>query len=280
MLDIILDVLGVLFLTASGIYIWSSLLEKKINLKDYKFYIFTIILFILSIINYNNLLKFTFMTIFMSFFIRAIFKVNIKEGIVTATYTQVLNLLAELIFSIVALFILKINFEVEDISKWLVLFADIFVSISAILLAKIKPIRNLHNVLVKIVSGLNTEQILLCILPLIFIFNIYLDINYYKMDLLYVFILNYLTIYVIVIIIIILAKKEKEYTKIYDKYNTTLNSLKEYEEILDNYRVSNHENKNQLLTVRSMISTKNKKAIDYIDEIVQNRIKDDEKAEL
>ena len=46
------------------------------------------------------------------------------------------------------------------------------------------------------------------------------------------------------------------------KYDCTIlvNSCDKYEDILDKYKVSNHENKNQLLTIRNMISDKNKKA--------------------
>ena len=90
-------------------------------------------------------------------------------------------------------------------------------------------------------------------------------------------IINNISIYLILIVVYILIKKENEYTKIYDKYNTTLNSLKEYEDILDKYKVSNHENKNQLLTIRNMVLEKDKKIAKYIDELVKNKIKDDEK---
>jgi two-component system sensor histidine kinase AgrC len=64
---------------------------------------------------------------------------------------------------------------------------------------------------------------------------------------------------------------------VYDKYNTTLNSLKEYEDILDKYRISTHENKNQLLTIRNMLPKTNKKIISYIDKIVENKLKDNDK---
>ncbi|MCI8545594.1 MAG: GHKL domain-containing protein, partial [Bacilli bacterium] len=66
------------------------------------------------------------------------------------------------------------------------------------------------------------------------------------------------------------------YLKVFDKYNTTLSNLKEYEDILNQYRVSNHENKNQLLTIRNMVKNKEKNITDYIDKIVENQLKDNE----
>ena len=38
--------------------------------------------------------------------------------------------------------------------------------------------------------------------------------------------------------------------------------------MMDKYRVLNHENKNQLLLIKSMINNKDKKVTNYIDEII------------
>lgn len=47
--------------------------------------------------------------------------------------------------------------------------------------------------------------------------------------------------------------------------------------MMDKYRVSNHENKNQLLTIRNMLPKTEKKTIDYIDTIVENKLKDNDR---
>ena len=73
-----------------------------------------------------------------------------------------------------------------------------------------------------------------------------------------------------------LANAREGYKSINSKYETSLNSLREYEDIMDKYRVSNHENKNQLLTIRNMIDKKDKKTAKYIDKLVDNKIKDNE----
>lgn len=49
-------------------------------------------------------------------------------------------------------------------------------------------------------------------------------------------------------------------------------SLRELEEVLCNYRIDNHENRNQLLTIKSM--TKNKKVVAFIDSILDSKLKD------
>ena len=67
------------------------------------------------------------------------------------------------------------------------------------------------------------------------------------------------------------------YLKMYSKYNNTMETLKSYEDILDKYKVANHENKNQLLMIRNMLGKKdNSEASKYIDKIVKNEYVDDE----
>ena len=45
--------------------------------------------------------------------------------------------------------------------------------------------------------------------------------------------------------------------------------------MIDKFRINNHENKNQLLTIRNM--TKDKKTVNYIDKLVDNKINDNER---
>lgn len=61
-----------------------------------------------------------------------------------------------------------------------------------------------------------------------------------------------------------------EYEEVKEKYSNTKQSLLEYEDMIDKYRVNNHENKNQLLTIQSMINNKSCKVNKYIDELVGN----------
>lgn len=277
MIDLFLNIFGLLILTVSSIYVWSNLLDKKVDYSNYKFYILTVILFVITFLNYNSILKFTMMTIVVGLFAKFVFKIPFKYGLVTVLFTQTIGIVIELILGLIFIFALKVDVSTGNVNYVITFFSDLFVSISYLLIFRLKFIKKLHKNLLKIVDKISDKNFLLLILPMIFIFNAYIDITFYKISSLYVFLLSYLAIYVIIIIIIILAKKEDDYNKIYNKYNTTLNSLKEYEDILDKYRILNHENKNQLMTIRGLISSQNKKAINYIDEIVNNKIKNDEK---
>ena len=74
-------------------------------------------------------------------------------------------------------------------------------------------------------------------------------------------------------IIIIYFRTSSNYEKIKNKYTLSIENLKSYEEMLDQYRVANHENKNQLLLVRNLV--KDKKVKKFIDEMIDNKEKDD-----
>lgn len=59
-----------------------------------------------------------------------------------------------------------------------------------------------------------------------------------------------------------------DYEKAKEKYTKTYNSLIEYEQMIDKYRINNHENKNQLQMIRNMIRQKDKFVDKYIDNLL------------
>lgn len=277
MLDIILSIIGVLVLNASGFYAWSILLNKKLDFKSWKLYLSIVLMSIILIFNHNNIdkmLRIVLVTFTLSIFIKFYFGQNLKVSFVTAFYTQILNVVIELLYSI----FLIMFFDIESgVNSSIFLFAaDLILSICTVLFVKIKLVKRVYQTIVNVTNKVNLKTFFVFLLPLCFIFNVYLVLTYYSNHSILYIIINNISIYLILIIVYILIKKENEYIKIYDKYNTTINSLKEYEDILDKYRVSNHENKNQLLTIRNMVVERDKKTAKYIDELVKNKIKDDE----
>ena len=100
--------------------------------------------------------------------------------------------------------------------------------------------------------------------------------SYMNIPLSIVLVTNTIMGLVIVSIIVKFVTTKSNYQLISNKYETSINSLKEYETMIDKFRVNNHENKNELLTIRNMIKNKDKKIIEYIDALVDNKIKDNE----
>jgi two-component system sensor histidine kinase AgrC len=273
----VLNFIGATIMASVSLFSWAILLKEKLDLRNLKIYITIVLIIIFLLINYNSLIKFTICTLLFSIVIKFVFKRKFSTSLITALFTQTINIFSEFIFSILIIFVFKFDFDATNINDFIILFADIFVSIFCILMVTNKLIKKLYDIIFNIISKLKIKYILITVFAIIFFFNSYIQLTYYKIDTFYVFLLNNISIYIVVIIIAILAKKENDYNKIYNKYNTTLNTLKEYEDILDKYRVMNHENKNQLLTIRNMLTDNNKDIRKYIDEITDNKLKDDDK---
>lgn len=274
------NILGALVNSFAQIYIWSKLLKKQINFKDYKYYVIQVLFAILMLLNFlfiNTIFRVLVIVVIMTIFCYFLFKCNYRISFITSIFSQLTMMISELIFAILAVVILKIdsNFIVSNLVGKLI--ANTFISIIAIMACNIKIIQNLYNKIVSSITEIKINSLVIIILATIITINFNFLSVYYHYPLLSIIIGN---IAISVIYIFIYYKyliAETNYSKINDKYNNTLNSLKEYEEILDVYRVSNHENKNQLLMIRNMIIKKEKDIPEYIDKIIDNKIKDDEK---
>ena len=73
-----------------------------------------------------------------------------------------------------------------------------------------------------------------------------------------------------------LANARENYRQINSKYETSITSLREKEDMMKKYKTSNHENKNQLKTIRNMIKPKDKKIANYIDNLLKEKFTDNE----
>ena len=94
-----------------------------------------------------------------------------------------------------------------------------------------------------------------------------------------VLIINTLLAIIFISVIITSQKLKDNYRKISSKYETSISSLKEYEVMINKFRVDTHENKNEFLTIRNMIKDNSDKdtVVKYIDKLVDNKIKDNDK---
>lgn len=274
-MNYITSIIGGIFLSISSVIIWNSLQDKKITHRNLKVYIFLILFSAILILNYNissSMIKFLSVTLAMFISIELLYKTSLRLSMLMALYIQIINIVSELVFSI--LLILLFDFRIGEYTSLQILSANIFVSVFSVLLIKTKICKNIFKNLVDVTSKIRLRTLLVMALSIIIITNMYLAITYYSYDPLYYIVINTLSIYIIMLITYFLAKKENDYIKVSNKYNIMLKSLKEYETMLDQYRISNHENKNQLLTVRNMLPDEDIETRNYIDKIVQNNLKD------
>lgn len=171
------NIIGALINSFAHIFIWSRLLNKKINFKDYKYYVVQIIFTFFLILNFtlvNSFVKVVIVIMFMILMCRFLFKEGISETITVSFLSEILVMVSELFFIIfVTLFFT--NDVTEFVNSYMgSLIANVSISIIAILLTNLKHIRNVYEYMLKIVNSLNKYNVIfvmvVCLLSINFVF--------------------------------------------------------------------------------------------------------------
>ena len=126
MLDIVLNVLGVIIVILGCYFSWPVLLNKKIDFKNHKIYIAMLILIVVLILtNYyiSKLLKFAIVTFILTLTVMYIFNIKFKKSFITVFYLQVINLIDEVIFSLILILLFK--YDGNSYSNFIIFLADI-----------------------------------------------------------------------------------------------------------------------------------------------------------
>lgn len=261
------------------LYIQKSILNKKLDFKDYRLYLGMFFLIICSIFNY----------IFVSGFVRIItsiiiftiiFQFVFREKIYTifsiSVFQQIILFIAELACAII-FSIFKINMLTLSSSSFVnLLILNIIISILAVVIYKIKFVTNTCDKLLTYLNKFNGIKKLVIVFIFFITMNVLLMLMYFSNDNKYIVLINSIFIVMYSVIIYMLIVEKNETIKYKEQNEALLDNLSDYEKMLDYQRVSNHENKNQLLVIRSMISKNNTKALDYLDEIITEKRNDDE----
>ena len=278
--DFVQNILGAGIITFTNIYVWSRLLNKKVSIKNLKNFIIFVLMGLATVINYfynNQFLKILTITVFMSIFLKILFKEKTNKAVLCVVTSQMLFMLSEFLFVCGLVYIAKVDPE-DFVSMYSGKFiTNLIISLILIFIMQLKFANKIYNMLVKITEKIKFKLMVILLFILMIAANVYAGVMYYSFNFMYIMIFNVSLTFLYFLIIMNSFNTQNRYIKVYDKYNTTLNSLKEYEDILDKYRISNHENKNQLLTIRNMIPKANQEVISYIDQIVENKLKDNDK---
>lgn len=272
---------GIIITTITNVYIWSKLLNKRPNFKNWKNYLYFILMAITTFINYfynNHFLRIMTITMMMSLFIKLIFNEKVNKSILGAVTSQLIYMISEIIFALIITFVFDMNSNDIINNQFGTVLANFVISSISIVVVNIKYVNVFYQFLIKITCKIKNTQIIAAAIFISIIANVLAMINYYKVEFVYLLIFNAFMTLGCFGIVVYSLKTKNSYVEVNNKYSTTLNSLKEYEDILNKYRVSNHENKNQLLTIRNMLPKEDKKIISYIDKILENKHKDSDKA--
>jgi len=141
-------------------------------------------------------------------------------------------------------------------------------SIILLLLCNIQPVLKVYLIIDNLLYQRRFQKNYLLIIP-IFLFIIFsIGVIYYSNNLMTTVSIYFFLLLLTVYVIISNFKISNEYERTKEKYTNTSKSLIEYEEMIDKYRINNHENKNQLQMIRNMIKQKDKFVENYIDNLL------------
>lgn len=155
---------------------------------------------------------------------------------------------------------------------------NIIVFLLSLFLIRLKCVKKLYKFLVGTTDNISTKTLVLVLSVVIVMTNFYAASQYYRMNSKYMLIINSSFIIIYSFIVFKMLEQKNRYIKISNKYNMTNTTLKELEQNVTRLKITNHENKNQLLTIRNMIKKgeDSKSLIKHIENIVNTKIKDDE----
>ena len=169
------------------------------------------------------------------------------------------------------------NFDVTSNVSYINLVNNIGTTIASFVIWKTGYPKKLYNFLIKSLQSYRQGELIITTILMLLVAIISTIAVYLKWNYIIVLSINTVLIIIFVFISIKFASAKNKYNEISNKYETSISSLRQYEAMIDKYRLYNHENKNELQTLRNLISKKNTKALKYIDGILEDKIKDNEK---
>ena len=161
------DIIGAIFLTIVDFYVWIKFLGKKPNFKLIRTYIIFIILVFFMIINYfynNQFIKIVTMTIVISIFIKFLFNEKIGKSIIVSVLTQLLYMVAEIIFSCALIYIFKKNPKDFTTIYFGTILTNVIISVIVVFLIQISLFKKLYLLLLSVTSKIKNTALIVLLL--------------------------------------------------------------------------------------------------------------------
>lgn len=273
MLDFNAIMSGLIMVTSSIIF-GRIIINRKIQIRNDKLTIFTIVMATIYIFIYyftEGLCKTVFAFLLYLVIFYYIYKVTYKKAIFSSVVYMILLMFADLIFLFIAtgIFQIPIEYCYENIAGSLI--SNIGVNI--ILLVICYLFRNRLRKILTIEITDKTKIIILSIITFFcigyFFYNFALDFELNNN-----FIPSLLIILFLLITLIMVIKQTLDNNKLKLEYDKLLEFMKTYEIEIEKQHIQHHESKNQLVTIKAKLldQENNKNVIEYIDSILDENI--------
>lgn len=261
-----------IIMNITDIFCLHRITNTKINLRSKRLYFSYLIMVILITLNYffsSNVYKVLITFIIMVLVSKLLFNYDLKSSILSAIILFSLTLISEFIFAITIVLLNNIDNQTFAEIYQGKIFSNLIISMIMSIIANNKILYKIYLKMLNILNEISFNKIVILFSFIVLCSSFLFYLSYYNTNKYLTLIVNFVITTIYFFIVIMIIKKESNYNKVYAKYIMTLKDLEEYESIINEYRVINHENSNQLSTIKGMV--KSKKVQDYIDEILNNK---------
>lgn len=277
--DLALQIIGILFNVIVSIIIISKILHTSINIKSIKVVFYIVITGILIILNtfyITPLLKMFLTTIVLVIVCNIIFEGSFTEIMCAVLLEQIILLISEIIFMISASLVTGMGTKTLVESTIGSFFSNITISFLALLVSSSKTAKKTTRYIIDIIKTTANIKIAFISIVSVLIINFLLAASYFQVNLAILLIIASFYISFIIYMIHNIIQGTNLNIQYKAENDALINNLHEYEKMVDEHRVINHENKNQLGIIRTMVETKDETVLEYIDDLVKNNTTKDE----
>lgn len=254
------------------ILIGMMMLNKKIkfNMKNTIIVgIFSLIIVIIHLF-FNNFMRTLPIFLIVVIVLKKIFKENTDKVIVTAFVSYGIIIIGELLYALLVSLIFGTEFLSDSNLNSNIIVNNLSISIISILIVFILR-KKLKKIVQNISDKRNIINIILCLtIILILSLLIYkLYSNSFVVD--EEFIINGILMIIAFIIGLYLFIQKLKINLIEQNYQRFILYSQEMEEIIEEYRILQHEFKNELIIIRGMLNNQAKKAKEYINNLLNEK---------
>lgn len=249
--------------------------ENNINLfsKDFillfciNFFIHLVIAFL-----FNDTIKTLSVFIIDAIYCYLLFDITFGKAIYITFLEMIILIIPEMIelYFIKNILNVNIDFLYENYAGSII--ANLFICIFFVILINIlkKILKKAVNVKIEINSKIILFSIVTFICIIMFFYTLIKEFRFSNNIFLYIG-----AIIILIVVLFSLIKQTIENNKLIEKYDKLLEFMTTYENEIEKQRILRHETKNEFLAIKAKLydKQKNKEIIDYIDEILKDKIK-------
>lgn len=270
--SIISIAIGGLLGVFTDLYIIGKLNEKRprITAVNVLLILFTAVLTPLSFFLTDNFIR-LFVMLFINIIIyKKIYELTLPGATLSVLFTKLVIIVSEVVFISFVGYVFQVG--TDQLHSMFVgkLIGNIAIYFTAILIIHIKPLINFMRMILKWYGGHKQLKLILFLVMISVTIWIIAYINITKQFDGITYLMSIVLVCSIAIVTLTTIKDRMETYNTNLQYERLNGYVNTYEALLDELKINQHENKNQLITIRGMIYPDNKKLLNYVNSLLDD----------